>query len=384
MKRLAGFSLLAFSLLLIASCNKDEATEAWLRGANSLIRTTDGNLMTAGYNTSSGMGYQGCLTKLDNDGNVLWSYNYGTANSDGFFGVANAANGGYVATGYSYSTDAGSPNMIIVKVDASGTQEWLTILSDYAISQGISVIPALDNSGYIVVGYLQESSADDRDMLIVKFSNTGQKLWVKRYAGKSSSTNNYDEAYDIIAAENGYYITGSVDGYSNCCGSTFLMHTNAIGDSTWRKTYGSAVGYSLERTADNGFIIGGSYFTSSDQDFYLLKTTSDGTKEWEKQYARSAYDYGSTVVQTSDGGYALVGNSTVNDDLQIRLLKVDATGEKSWEKTYGGDNAEQGYGLVASNDGGFNMAGLSNTGGSFVYLNKVSNDGTLIWEKRLQ
>jgi hypothetical protein len=384
MKRLAGFTLFILFLLFFASCNKNEITESWLRGANNLIRTTDGNMITAGYNISSGLSYQGCLTKLDNDGNVLWSYNYGTTNSDGFFGVANTSDGGYVATGYSYTSDAGSPNLIIAKVDASGNQEWLKTLTDYTISQGISVIPALDNSGYIAVGYMQESSTDDRDMLLVKFNNSGTKIWAKRYGGKSTSTNNYDEAYDIIAADNGYYVTGSVDGYSNCCGSAFLMRTNVNGDSTWRKTYSSAVGYSLARTTDDGVIIGGSYFTSSDQDYYLLKTTSDGTKQWEKQYIRSDYDYGTRVMQTNDGGYALVGNSDINDDLQIRLLKVDASGEKSWEKTFGGNNAEQAYGLIESSDGGFNISGLSNTGGSFVYLSKVSSDGSLIWEKRLQ
>lgn len=383
MKKITG-SVVLISLLLIAfSCNKEEATEAWVRGANALIRTTDGNLLAAGYNTSADMGYQGNLTKLDNDGNVLWSYSYGSTNSDGFFGVANTQNGGYVAAGYTYAYDAGMPNLLIVKMDASGNQEWITTLTDYAVSQGISVIPGIDD-GYIVVGYLQESTTDDRDILIVKFNNNGQKVWTKRFAGKSTSADNYDEAYDIVATGNNYYITGSVDGNSNCCGKTFLMLANVNGDTAWRKTYGSAVGYSLETTADNGFIIGGSYFTGSDQDLYLLKTSIDGAKQWEKHYSRADYDYGSTVVSCSDGGYALIGNSVINDDLQIRLLKVNATGEKSWEKDYGGDNAEQGYGLITNNDGGFSIAGLSNTGGSFIYVNKTSADGSLVWEKRLQ
>jgi hypothetical protein len=383
MKKLFGLITVIISVLVISSCNKDDVTESWVRGANSLIKTTDGNLMAAGYNTSSGMSYQGCLTKLDAEGNIVWSYNYGTTNSDGFFGVANAANGGFIATGYSYSSDYSYPNLLLVKADASGNQEWMTILTDYAYSQGISVTPSVD-SGYIVCGYLMESSTDDRDILIAKFGPDGKKIWVKRYGGKSTSSNNYDEAYDIIASGNGYFLTGSTDGYSNCCGNSFLMRTNARGDSIWEKTYSSAIGYSLEQTDDEGFIIGGSYFTSTDQDFYLLKTSFDGTKQWEKQYARTDYDYGTTVVPTSDGGYALTGNSTVVDNLDIRLLKVDAEGEKTWEKTYGGNNVDQGYGLVLNSDGGFSIAGLSNTGGSYVYLNKTSSDGSLVWEKRLQ
>lgn len=382
MKKLSGF-IFILSLLILSSCNKDETTEAWLRGANCLIRTTDGNLLAGGFNMTSDMGYQGCLTKTDSDGTVLWSYNYGTSDSEGFFGIANTSDGGYVATGYTYTTDAGSPKLLVLKVDAAGNEQWKTILTSYGISQGISVVPGIDN-GYIVVGYMQESTSDDRDILIVKFNGSGEKVWAKKYAGKNTSNDNYDEAYDIIASNNGYYITGSVDGNSSCCGRSFLMRTNVNGDTSWMKSYGSAVGYSLEQTQDNGFIIGGTCFSSNDQDYYMLKTDSEGTKQWEKQYARSDYDYGTTVIQTSDGSYALVGNSLISNDIQIRLLKVNATGEKSWEKTYGDNSVEQGYGLIPDNEGGYYIAGLSNTGGSFVYLNRISADGTLIWEKRLQ
>ncbi|HOW31592.1 MAG TPA: hypothetical protein PLP88_08495 [Bacteroidales bacterium] len=369
--------------LLIASCKKDEVTEAWLRGANSLIKTTDGNLLASGYNMVTGANYQGCLTKLDNDGNILWSFSYGTSNSDGFFGAANTANGGFIATGYSYSADYNYPNLLLVKTDAAGNQEWLSVLTDFACSQGISVIPAID-SGYVVCGYMMESLTDDRDILIAKFGPTGNKLWVKRFGGKSTSANNYDEAYDIIASGGNYFVTGSTDGYSNCCGNAFLMRTSASGDSLWQKTYSSAIGYSLEPTADYSIIIGGTYFNGTEQDFYLLKTGFDGVKQWENHYTRAGYDYGTTVVPTTDGGFALSGNSTISDDMQVRLLKVDASGTESWQKSYGGDNVEQGYGLVQNSDGSFTWAGLSNTGGSFYYIGKSGADGSLVWEKRLK
>lgn len=384
MKKLITLIAVISAVLFITSCNKDDDTEAWIRGANCLIRTNDGNLMSAGFTLLSGMGFQGLLTKTDNDGNILWSYSYGTTNSDGFFSVANTADGGYVATGYTYaSNDPGTPRLILVRVNASGNQEWMTILTDYAVSQGISVVPAIDN-GFVVCGYMRESSSGDRNILLVKFSPEGKKEWAKSYGGKSTSTNNYDEAYDLIAADNGYYITGSVNGYSNCCGNAFLMRTNASGDTLWNKTYSGTMGYSIEKTSDNGFIVGGSATSDTDLDFYLLKTNSEGTLIWEKQFPRSGYDYGTAVIPTADGGFALTGNSNVDGNLQISLLKVDANGENIWKKTYGGNNVEYGYGLIQNNDGSYNLAGLSNTGGSFVYLNKTTSDGTLVWEKKLK
>jgi len=384
MKKLFPLIAVVAALLFITSCNKDDDTEAWIRGANCLIRTTDGNMMSAGFTLSSGMGFQGLLTKTDTDGNILWSYSYGTANSDGFFSVANTSDGGYVATGYTYSSnDPGSPRLILVRADASGNQEWLTILEDYAVSQGISVVPAID-SGFVVCGYMRESSSSDRNILLAKFSPEGKKVWARSYGGKNTSINNYDEAYDLIAAGNGYYITGSIDGYSNCCGNAFLMRTDASGDTLWNKTYSGTLGYSIEKTSDNGFIIGGSYSSDTDLDFYLLKTNSEGTLIWEKQYPRGGYDYGTAVIPSADGGFALAGNTNVDGNLQISLLKVDANGQNIWKKTYGGDNVEYGYGLIQNNDGSYNLAGLSNTGGSFVYLNKTTADGTLIWEKKLK
>jgi hypothetical protein len=55
-----------------------------------------------------------------------------------------------------------------------------------------------------------------------------------------------------------------------------------------------------------------------------------------------------------------------------------------WDETYGKGGVEQGYGLVKMNDGGFGITGLSNSDGSFIFLNRTSENGTQQWVKYFQ
>jgi hypothetical protein len=79
-----------------------------------------------------------------------------------------------------------------------------------------------------------------------------------------------------------------------CCGQKLF------GNST-RKNFA----YTLLQTADRGFIIGGweNLNPGINDDFCLIKTDSNGTKQWYKSYGDVGNDQNHSVHQTSDGGY---------------------------------------------------------------------------------
>jgi hypothetical protein len=82
------------------------------------------------------------------------------------------------------------------------------------------------------------------------------------------------------------------------------------------------------------------------------------------------------MISTSDGGFALTGITDRKGTQDAYLILTDANGESSGkEYTYGGNDVEQGYGLVQMSDGGFCLTGLSNTGGSFIFLNRTDSQG---------
>jgi len=378
--------LLALALLAFSSCKKDSVTESYLRGGNALINTTDGNMLIAGYNIGGNGSFDGYLLKVSQAGDVLWSNSYGSTNTDALYGLINATGGGYVATGFINTEYDNHPNLVLLKTSDQGDKQWLTTLGDTSFCQGFGVA-ATSDGGYIGCGYIQKNLYSDRDIYLVKVNSEGVKVWAKKYGSKGASYTDAinDEAYNIIPdGDSAFYVTGSYSGNVSCCGKTFLMKINSAGDSLWTIIYDLGIGFSMVLTSDRNIVIGGSD-AGNGTDISMLKTDAMGVKIWKKTFGSTGFDFGTKVIQTADGGYAITGtttNSSTSED--IVLIKTDASGSSVWTKTFGGSSIEQGYGLVQHDDGGYSIAGTSNTGGSFIYLNRTDANGVETWQKNLK
>ena len=394
--RLFLAALLSISMMAtLTSCNNKttDTTPQYMRGGNSLIMD-NGNLIIAGYNSSSTKGYQATLVSVNSSHtdplkvDTNWTNSYGNLYSDAFFNVIKAKGGGYVATGFSNRANGGAPSMLVVIADAAGKE--LHSVSSYggsAYTEGFSVVQNAD-SGYLVAGFIQKTSTSDRNLYLARIKDDGSLYWDKSIGATSS--NSYDSvndaAYCVIAApgsDGGYYITGSINGGVNMEGAKiFLMKVSANGDSLWTKTYGSGFGYSLALTQDGGIAISGSILNGTSQDVFLLKTDLNGNLLWPgtgiKAFGGSAFEYGASMIQTSSGGFAITGiTESITNGLQdVYLILTDPSGVAAAPNGfhYGGADNDQGYGIVQSGND-FYITGLSNSGGSYIYLNKVDANG---------
>lgn len=358
-----------------------------MRSGNALTFSPDGNLVVAGYNTGPS-GYDATLLMANPaTGDTIWEKTYGGSYVDAFFSVRSANKGGFIATGFSNRGIGSSPGMLVVITDNSGKQVKSGIIGGNNISQGFNVLPhANPDSGYLIAGYILKTGRTDRDIYIVKLNNDGSVKWDKNYGPTSREVNDTtnDAAYSICAAPGGgYFLTGSYKGYNNGAGKIFLMKISEKGDSLWTKSYGYGIGYSIVPTKDGNLAIGGSSQTSSADDIFILKADTSGKLLWKQTYQANGYEFGAGMVQCIDGGYAITGitNSKGYGNDDVYLLKTDAVGAKVWDNYYGGDNADQGFGLVQNASQEFFITGFSNTGGSFIFLNKTDNSGKQIWVK---
>jgi len=391
--RLFQAALLSICIVaVLTSCNNTtDSPPQYMRGGNSLIMD-NGNLIIAGYNSSSNKGYQATLVSVNPSNadpskvDTNWTRTYGNLYSDAFFNVIKAKGGGYVATGFSNRANGGAPSMLVVITDAAGKE--LHSVSSYGGSgytEGFSVVQNAD-SGYLVAGFIQKTSESDRNIYLARIKDDGSLYWEKSIGATSSNKNDTvnETAYSVIAAPGGgYYVTGSINGgYYMEGAKIFLMKVSAKGDSLWTKTYGSGFGYSLALTQDGGIAISGSITNGTSQDVFLLKTDLDGNRLWPgtgiKTFGGSAFEYGASMVQTSSGGFAITGfTESITNGLQdVYLILTDASGVAAVPNGfhYGGADNEQGYGIVQSGTD-FYITGLSNTGGSYIYLNKVDANG---------
>ncbi len=397
-------TFLAFSLLsILASCNKTvETLPQYLRSGNSLVvansGTGTGNLVIAGYSNKSANGYDAILVMANPlNGDTMWTKTFGNSYSDAFYSVKNANikgvnKGGFIVTGFSNRANASSPTMLVVITDANGkTVTTKTYGGTTAYSQGFNVLPVAD-SGYLVSGLIQKSSASDRDIYLVRIRETGDTIWARSFGAKGidpyDSIN--DAAYAAVEAPGGgFFITGSIHGYTQNGGKIFLMKVSSTGKELWTKIYNYGIGFSITLTRDNGIAISGSLQEGGRQDIFLLKTDTAGIVQWGgiKTFGGGGYNYGASMIETSDGGFAITGitDGQGNGNQDVYLIRTNSTGDKIWDKTYGGSDNDQGFGLIQMpDDGGFCITGLSNSGGSYIFLNRTSSDGTQGWVKYIQ
>ena len=120
-----------------------------------------------------------------------------------------------------------------------------------------------------------------------------------------------------------------------------LIKTDSNGDKQWDKTFGGYYSYdgahSVQQTSDGGYIIAGtalSFPTIDQHDIQLIKTDSNGDKEWDKTFGGSGNEYAYSVQQTTDGGYIVAGGtkSFGAGDWDFWLIKLKGNGETSVEE----------------------------------------------------
>lgn len=82
-------------------------------------------------------------------------------------------------------------------------------------------------------------------------------------------------------------------------------------------------------------------------------------KEWSRTFGGGDNDIASSLIQTSDGGYALAGGtgSYGAGAVDFWLVKTDSQGEKEWSRTFGGSDRYGANSVVQTSDGGYALAG---------------------------
>jgi len=211
--------------------------------------------------------------------------------------------------------------------------------------------------------------------------------WNQTYGGAD-----YDAAYSMVqTSDGGYAILGITKSYGAGNDDFWLVKTDSEGNVQWNKTYGGTDddrGRSMVQTADGGYALAGytGSFGAGNADFWLVKVDSSGNHQWNKTYGGPDIDEAYSVIETFDGGYALAGytHSYGAGAYDFWLVKTDANGNMQWDETYGGTNWDEAYSVVQTSDGGYAIAGYTRSfgaGGTDFWLVKTESTGYMQWNK---
>ncbi len=271
----------------------------------------DNGFIICGLTNSYGGGdNDGWLVKTDINGNTLWSTTVGDAGIQELEAVTLTDDGGYAATGISYTTGTQYYDVLLVKFNSAGTIEWQTILGGGGFDIGNSIHQTADH-GYIIAGQTYSYGTGDGDTYLLKTDASGNEQWHKSITNIGIQ----ETHYVAIDPTGGYMMIADADSLANSLGDTdlWLIKTDANGDTLWTRTIGGNKkdgGKTVEFTSDGGMIIAGitRSFGLINPNYYLVKTDNLGNIEWQNStYGSTYHDHAYRGIETSDGGFAEVG-----------------------------------------------------------------------------
>jgi hypothetical protein len=248
--------------------------------------------------------------------------------------------------------------------------------------------------------------------------------WQNTIGGSGS-----DWLYSLQQTTDGGYILGGTS-FSNISGDKtenhfgqgqgdyWIVKVDSLGVIQWQNTIGgdwSDQLYSIEQTADGGYILGGSSGSDSSEDktensiggddYWIVKTDSLGIIQWQKTIGGSNSDRLRSIHQTTDEGYILGGysRSEISGDKSENskmgsedywIVKVDSLGGVQWDNTIGGKKEDELYSIQQTTDGGYILGGYSTSNisgdktenciGSYDYwIVKVDSQGVIQWQNTI-
>ncbi len=184
----------------------------------SVVETSDGGLVMAGYTSFFGNGWQVYLLKTDSMGNLLWEKNFGGSSDDYGRSVVEASDGGLVVTGSKYYDQ-----VYLLKTDSTGNLLWEKNFGGSEDEEGYSVVETTD-SGLVVTGYTY-SFGNGYQVYLLKTDSGGNLLWEKNFGGSSE-----DNGYSIVeTASGGLVVVGRTSSYENSY-QVYMIWTDSEGN----------------------------------------------------------------------------------------------------------------------------------------------------------
>lgn len=321
-----------------------------------------------------------------------WERIYGGDGRDQAFSITCAPDGGLIAAGFTASFPSKCYEMYAVKTSIQGDLVWATNIGTPFNDYCWSIAPAHD-SGYVLLGATDSIfQTGPHDVYLVKISEHGDSLWSRVYGDTTSGQYTNDVGRTIEpTADGGYVIVGSTESYGSGSYDIYLIKIDAVGDTQWTRTYGTAsyeAGEAVCQTPDGGYAVAGTiYETGLSQQIWLLRIDTVGDTIWTKTYGGSGNENVQDILQTPDRGFIFTGSTTSygagNDD--VYLVKTDSVGSVDWTKVYGHQYGDWGNGIALTSDSGYIIIGATRTSPDpedcYAWLLKTNSDGDTIWTR---
>jgi hypothetical protein len=284
--------------------------------------------------------------------------------------VQQTTDGGYIIGGYSSKEERASyAKAYLIRTNSLGDTLWRRLHSNYPDESYINDVKKTSDGGYAATGFF------NGNLLLLKVDSSGNEIWRKLF-----STQNVNIGYSVQQTfDEGYIICGTAYTYEDGEYKTYmyLTKTDGNGEVIWTKTFGKDIwGSTGLQTNDSGFVFTGSTILvpGGRSDIYVVKTDQNGDTVWTRTYGSAATsDGGSCIQKTTDGNYIVACQGW---DAELALLKIDKTGNELWHSILSDRDTIQSQLVIPTSDGGY--AAMS---GPNITIYKTDANGDILWTK---
>lgn len=360
--------------------------------------------------------------------NFQWAKSMGGINFDEGHAVATDALGNVYTTGRFYGTadfdpgdgsfyltSAGSANIFISKLDASGNFVWAKSMEGLESDFGFSI--ATDAFGNVyTTGFFSDTvdfdpgigthflfasgTAGDQDIFISKLDASGNFIWAKSMGGAGwnqgrsiavdatgnvYTTGHFKETVDFDPNAGTYNLTseGEFD--------IFISKLDAYGNFNWAQRIGGVnndYGISIALDATGNLVTTGSFRNTVDfdpststfnltsageDDIFISKYDAQGNFLWAKSIGGNSAEGGHSIMVDGSNNVFITGyysetcdfdpssgiyNLSAAGGQDIFISKLDALGNFAWAQSMGGNAIEGGYSISIDSDGGTYATGF--------------------------
>jgi hypothetical protein len=300
--------------------------------ATSVVLDAEGNIYVAGNTAGDLEGANfgkgdGFVRKYNSAGQVLWTRQIGTRQSDVLSAIALGPEGQLFGVGYTLGTFSDQPvlggsDAFLIQLRPDGSEVWVRQFGTAEIDTALGLTVAEGGEVFVAgktYGELNGApNAGNADAFVVKFSAEGSPLWTHEFGLGQD-----DEALGVVlSSDEDVYVIGNVDGHfpnADAFGNVdaFLRKLDPDGGEIWTVQFGST---GMDRAqavvpddAGNAFVVGSVANTlpgrksAGARDWFVRKYRGDGSILGTVQRGSSADDSATSVALGSAGEVIVAG-----------------------------------------------------------------------------
>jgi hypothetical protein len=315
-----------------------------IESSTAVVGDAAGNVFVVGTSSPAiGENHAGSsqvyLWKFNPVGELVHSYQYGTPYSESALSAVIDAQGNiYISgttTGYFGERFGGGRDAFVSKIDNNGQLLWTQQYGGFHDDYGHGV--AVDGAGNVYLsGYTYIFPQGGHDTFLRKYSPDGEFYW-----GRTLEFTSSVETYDMTVDRNGdVYLAGH---YSS---NAALTKYSADGDFQWTRTVATPMldfGLGVESDEQGSlYFMGWSGGTGDPREVFVSRFDEGGKELWTKRLGPQQMYRLANIETLPDGGVLLTGVADPTADRygvawDVALRRLDSNGETLAAHEFGSD-----------------------------------------------